>query len=464
MDAIRAFFELNRTLVLAVYGQVFFVLGMAILFQTLHYSRLELARSLHWLALFGILHSFYEWGLIAIPLQSAYLARPVMDLLVALQSVILALSFTALFQFGVETLLGRRAAWQRFLPLGLWSLWMGAFIFPGFAITLGATPDDGTARAIARYGIGLPGAIVSAWALYRHSREQVAALRMPAFVRSTRVASASLLVYGLLAGLIPRPAPFWPASVLNSDLVEQFLVAPMAVWRSLAAFVFAAAIIRTLAVFEIEVDHMISRMEETQILAAERERLARELHDGAIQALYGAGMIAESVQRKLDPSSREAGQQQQVTQMVHQAIGTLRQTITDLRTPETADLGGALARLVQGYMLPVSLDVDLPAGRGLAPRRASHVLSVAEEAMSNCLRHSHAREIRLGARYDASNDCVHLWIEDDGNGIKANSPRGFGLRNMHDRARLLGGTLTVSAVEPHGTRVSLLAPWEDSSA
>jgi len=74
VETIRNFFDLNSEVVLFAYGQVFFILGLAVALQSRRHSRLELARSLHWLALFGLTHGFHEWGLLLVPIQAAYLS------------------------------------------------------------------------------------------------------------------------------------------------------------------------------------------------------------------------------------------------------------------------------------------------------------------------------------------------------------------------------------------------------
>ena len=62
MSELREWFTANRPIIFFVYGQVFFVMGIAIVLQSRRYSRLDLARSLPWLAAFGIMHGFNEWG------------------------------------------------------------------------------------------------------------------------------------------------------------------------------------------------------------------------------------------------------------------------------------------------------------------------------------------------------------------------------------------------------------------
>lgn len=73
-DSIRVLFALNREVFQFLYGLVFFVLGLAIAVQSRSYSRLELARSLSWLAAFGLIHSVYEWSELFARVQEAYLS------------------------------------------------------------------------------------------------------------------------------------------------------------------------------------------------------------------------------------------------------------------------------------------------------------------------------------------------------------------------------------------------------
>ena len=71
MNFIQNFFSVNHEIIYFIYGLVFFVLGLAIALQSRHSSRLDLARNLTWLAAFGFLHGFNEWGDLFIPLQAA---------------------------------------------------------------------------------------------------------------------------------------------------------------------------------------------------------------------------------------------------------------------------------------------------------------------------------------------------------------------------------------------------------
>ena len=117
VELIREFFAINRVVILFVYGQVFFVLGLVITLQSWRHSRLPLAYHLKWLAAFGFTHGFHEWGDVFIPVQSQLLGQPFIEFLLVIQAFLLAISFTCLFQFGVESLrpLPDRWGWLRYV-------------------------------------------------------------------------------------------------------------------------------------------------------------------------------------------------------------------------------------------------------------------------------------------------------------------------------------------------------------
>lgn len=110
---LREWFSVNRPLVFFVYGQVFFVLGLAIALQSRRYSRLNLARSLPWLTGFGFLHGLNEWGDLFIPIQSQFLGDPILAFLNTVQHYMLAASFALLFQVGIKLLRPLPEEWRR---------------------------------------------------------------------------------------------------------------------------------------------------------------------------------------------------------------------------------------------------------------------------------------------------------------------------------------------------------------
>ena len=107
--------------------------------------------------------------------------------------------------------------------------------------------------------------------------------------------------------------------------------------------------------------------------------------------------------------------------------------------------------------LSITCDESAP----FSPARATHVLAVANEALSNVVRHANARHVWITA--ERRNGELELTIADDGVGFSAEVKAGFGLRNMRDRARLLGGTLRFERnSQQEGSQVVLSVPWDDT--
>lgn len=464
ITALRNFFDLNHEIVLFTYGQVYFVLGLAIALQSRRHSRLDLARSLHWLALFGLTHGFHEWGQLLIPIQATYLAPDAVAVLLVVRALLLVVSFAFLFQFGVE-LLGVRWPWLEQAPLLISVLWGIGMVAIGMALGPGVGLWEQWASISARYFIGFPAAMVSAYGLRYQAARQIRPLQLGQIYEMLRAAGLALVGYALFAGLVVPYGDFFPANVLNQSLLVTVVGVPVPVFRSIVGLVLAATIIRALEVFDLEVDRMIEQMEKEQSLAAERERIGRELHDGAIQRVYTAGLIIESARHKVADDSAVGQRLDRAMTALNEAISGLRAYMTELRSePVNISLVEGLKQQAEDprltALMDVSLELDLPDGPQMNPAQVTHVLAIVGEALSNAARHGEAQHAQMHARQ--KNGSLLLQIEDDGSGFDHPvDDHGYGLRNMRDRARLLGGTLTIDSEPGQGTRVTLLAPWEE---
>lgn len=103
-DALHSFLSLNQDLIHFGSGLSFFMLGFASALQSRHSSRLDLARTLTWLAGLGIAHGLHEWGDYFIPIQAAYLPPAAISVLHGLRLTLLAVSFSYLFEFAARLL------------------------------------------------------------------------------------------------------------------------------------------------------------------------------------------------------------------------------------------------------------------------------------------------------------------------------------------------------------------------
>jgi signal transduction histidine kinase len=463
----RELFTANQSLVLFVQGQVFFVLGLVIAWQSRRHSRLDLARHLGWLGLFGLTHALYVWGDVFIPIQATYLSHAWIETLLMVQTVLLAFSFAALFQFGAGALgdLYPKVRWIQTVPGLLLVMWMSAFLWASQVSRWNARELVVFADAWARYLLGISGAVVAAIGLRAQTRQRMSEPEFASPSRAFQVASLALVAYAVLGGLVVSPVAFFPASMLNTDTVLNVLGVPVQVLRSMVGLVLAVSIVRGLEVFRVEVDRRVEQMEQAQILTAERERISRELHDGAIQTVYTAGLITESVRQKLSYADPLAVRLDSVVSALNGAIHDLRLLIGNLETKASSpDLGAELRQLADGSHVKGLIQVEVsvsPNDDSLSlPTGASHVRAIVNEALSNSARHARARHAWVFAeRCDGE---LRITVADDGDGMPEQHSAGFGLRNMRDRARLLGGTLRIGQRMPHGTQVVLTIPWDGS--
>jgi len=464
MNFIQNLFSINHEIIYFVYGLVFFVLGLAIALQSRHSSRLDLARNLTWLAAFGFLHGFNEWGDLFIPIQAVYLSPEIIVVLNYLHLLLLAASFACLFEFGVallESLQPRK--WMHILSAGLLVVWCIIVFIPLRLRISNFTTWFNTSGALARYFIGLPGGLLAAYALRKHTLQRIAPFDVPQIVRALQAAGITMALYALAAGLIVAPVNFFPGNWLNTDTFTRYLLVPPQLIRALLGLVIAVTTIRVLEIFDVETSRQIDSMKQQQILADERERIARELHDGTIQKVYTAGLLVKSAQNLAELETPLAGRLATAVGVLDDAIGDLRQNLSELHAPVQSrePFKSKLEKLVTdprfSSLVDVALDLDLPGSDILVAERCAHVLAIIQETMANIVRHSRARHIMVTA--SRPGERLHLAIQDDGIGIPMDVIEGHGLRNMRDRAALLHGHLVVEKKEK-GTTVILDIPWK----
>jgi signal transduction histidine kinase len=318
--------------------------------------------------------------------------------------------------------------------------------------------------------LGFPGALFAAYGVHYQAKHQIKPLNLPHIYRMFQVAGIALGVYAILTGLIVPPGDFPPANIINSGNLMALVGVPAPVFRSLAGLVIAVAVIRGLEVFDVEVDRQIEKMEIERSLVVQRERIGQELHDGAIQQVYTAGLIIESVRNKANDPLLDRRLENAMSAM-NEAITGLRSYMENLRDPEAATPAGIPVTLVEGLkkqaadprltvLMQVDLDLKLDKEDSMSPVRTNRVLAIVSQALANAARHAQAHHVVVMAQRQQNR--LLLAIEDDGRGFKPEvKNNGYGLRDMYDHARLLGGELSVDSKPGYGTRILLQAPWGD---
>jgi signal transduction histidine kinase len=194
-------------------------------------------------------------------------------------------------------------------------------------------------------------------------------------------------------------------------------------------------------------------------IVSERNRLALELHDVVSQKLFSLMLTAETVAAQIDSDPDAArAQAQRLKALSREALDELRSLILGLRPPdlERDGLVEALRKELQllgrAHGLAVELHTEPPLPDP-APARDFAVLRIVHEATQNALRHAHAATIVVRLHADG------VEISDDGRGFDPGEPqlraRHLGLTSMEERARELGGRLTIRSAPGTGTTVSL---------
>jgi len=200
---------------------------------------------------------------------------------------------------------------------------------------------------------------------------------------------------------------------------------------------------------------------------AERNRMAREIHDTLAQSFVGVSVQLELTAQLLAQSQLEAAHRQidRTRAYVREGIAEARRSIWDLRAITAGDsLPARLTRLVE-QIGDGDLHIDLNIGgtyRPLAPAVEDEVLRIAQEALANITHHAHATRATVDLRYHSKR--LALTIMDNGRGFdpsEALAAKGhFGLQGMRERAAQIGAHLAVQSSPGQGATITLDAPIE----
>jgi signal transduction histidine kinase len=193
----------------------------------------------------------------------------------------------------------------------------------------------------------------------------------------------------------------------------------------------------------------------------DRERIARELHDGVIQSLFAVGMGLQAAAQRSGNREIETRVESAVGE-IDRAIRDLRNYIFGLRPGLLADrqlrqaLGDLIADFSEKSGVTTVPDIDEGLAADLAPRSAD-LVQLTREALSNVGRHAQAATCRVSLFRENGHGV--LQIEDDGQGFDpAVQQDGQGLGNLRERVTAMGAALTIDSVIGQGTTVKITIP------
>ena len=227
-----------------------------------------------------------------------------------------------------------------------------------------------------------------------------------------------------------------------------------------------------------------------EIANREQQRIGSDLHDGLGQELTGIALMLKGVLTQLRKEGSAAHRDvEEVIGLVNNAIDSTRTLARGLSPVGSGrgDLGAAIqtlaARVSERSGVRVVCHLDCAEPLPLSETAAAHVYRIVQEALTNAMRHSGAREISI--RLQTGGDELHLQVSDDGRGFEhwsrgsgdwsrsdvpagdvpggglpVDGPGGLGLKIMRYRAQMLGGDLVIETHDSGGTSVSCSCPLD----
>lgn len=478
------------TLIYFFYGLAFFSMGLIVFVEGGRSLDPRLRKALRPLAVFGLIHGSHEWlemfdGLGILPGQDS-----IQLIWAGLKLALLGFSFLSLSAFGAAMLSPteniRRIS--LLVPLTQAAAWgFGILIMRDIYIEsrIWSVSDVWT-----RYIIGIPGALIACWGLINQQKIFRQA-GMARFGRDSLWAAVAFGWYGVIGQVFCQASPLPPSTFLNQELFLALFGFPVQLLRSLSAIVAAIFVVRFLRSFEVETQRQIDELKETQLREAqrrdalrgellrrvvaaqeaERQRIARELHDETGQALTAIGIglrgVATTLRQDIDKAAHHL---RQLEGMAVRSLDELRRLIGDLRPSHLDDLGLGSALRWYGNEIEerTSLKVRVIAPSGflsMFPKTTTMTLfRIAQEAFTNVVKHAEAKNIVVNVTQE--NNEIILEVLDDGVGfdlkeITADKKPTWGLLGMEERAILLGGTFHVESEPGKGTRMRIAIPCSE---
>ena len=241
--------------------------------------------------------------------------------------------------------------------------------------------------------------------------------------------------------------------------------------RSILQHITATATARLLRYAERRLEEQRVDLLRRVLKAQEEERLrvAHDLHDTLAQDLAALRLEIERLTAHAGESDDERAALERLETQATHLLDSVRGILLDLRLPPlenmglVATLGWHLERVQREHGLRCTLAVD-GEEQALPYERAAPIFRVVQEAVQNVVQHAEASHVFVSV--ELGDEEVSVTIEDDGKGFDmeatASAPRegghGLGLLGMRERARLLGGELSISSASGEGTAVTLRAP------
>jgi signal transduction histidine kinase len=483
------FFTSNIIIVYFFYGLSFFVMGLAVLLEFGHSSKLDFSRALRPLIGFGLIHGCHEWFEMFLLIRERISGPYNAPWILPVRIIALATSFLFLIAFGARLITGIE---KRRLYIGMLSVITAIWVIGLLGVLF--NPSTSQSRAVAadvytRYALAIPGAALTVWGLIIQRRKFIK-VGMSSFGLDVLLAAIAFGLYGGIGQLFAGKSIIFPSQYLNSEVFLRWFGFPVQVFRACMATMAAIFITRSLRAFEVESNQRIEELRDAQLAEeqrldavraellhrtviaqeSERQRIARELHDETGQTLTAIGMGLRGMSEMISTNrTRAIEQANQLEKLATSGVEELQRMVSGLHPPQLDDLG--LLAALRWYTNDISSRTGLTisiVNHGGKPKLTSDLRSVvfriAQEAINNVVRHADASRIDIQLDYTAKS--IYLRVEDNGQGFntdvvlkkKPGKPTAWGLLGMVERASLVGGTCNIFSYPGKGTLIEVNVP------
>lgn len=455
----------NMPLIYFLYGQCFFIFGLAVANQNRKLSNPAIRKSLWLLAAFAILHGLYEWGNLLIPPLTGAVSAENSGALATANMVLQAVSFFLLLLFGLNFFLNTTAGHSfrilKYLPVFFVIIWgFLTLYFLKKSLHEGQIAGD----ILSRYLFCFPGSLFAGAAFYLKSREYKLQGRNDMAGVQTG-ASVIFLLYSLFAGLIVPEGGIGFSPWLNCNSFYDLTGFPVYIVRAIPAVFLTYCIISIMDIFDRDYRQRMEEIKKLYFLMEERERIAEDLHDGVQQIFFSIGLESEAGITK-DNGNASQDNFKRIMELSGRGISEVRDAIYSLRSRKgEGNFIQALKLLAKRLSLnsEVNLEFDIRGEPVAIPLEMENTLfKVTQEILYNSLKHADASNVKVSIVFGQNE--IKLSVIDDGKGFDytavngRNAKKGMGIITMKKRISLVDGKIDIKSTPGSGTEVSTTIP------
>jgi signal transduction histidine kinase/ligand-binding sensor domain-containing protein len=238
-------------------------------------------------------------------------------------------------------------------------------------------------------------------------------------------------------------------------------------WQTKTFYVLAGVAVLAIAAgiqaYRLRWQHRLMKLEQQRALAAERARIARDLHDDLGTALTGLALELDVIGRDPEPEPPVIYRLGQTAKRTRDLAERMREVVWSVnpRCDTVSSIAGFLEQQIAQFLHAdgIKVELDFPEDIPALPigGEARHELALGvREALTNVVRHAQATKVILSLAIDK--DWLLVKVKDNGRGIQPSGRNGDGLRNMQERLHSIGGTVDFSSEPGSGTTITFRVP------